>query len=53
WRNQLWQPRAFFWHEVNYLEKMTKDTEFLLSDSGQSMLASVGLDVTDLVRHLV
>ncbi|CAN0476559.1 unnamed protein product, partial [Laminaria digitata] len=50
WRQKLWQPRAFCWRGVNYLEKMSRDTAFLRSSVGRSLLASVGLGVTDMVR---
>lgn len=50
WRQKLWQPRAFCWRGVNYLEKMSQDTLFLRSPVGRSLLASVGLGVTDMVR---
>ncbi|CAM9829925.1 unnamed protein product, partial [Scytosiphon promiscuus] len=48
WRTNLWQPRAFCWQGVNYLEKMTRDTGFLRSSAGETMLASVGLNVEEM-----
>ncbi|CBJ25989.1 hypothetical protein Esi_0018_0054 [Ectocarpus siliculosus] len=48
WRTNLWQPRAFCWRGVNYLEKMWQDTIFLRSPVGQSLLASVGLEAKDM-----
>ncbi|CAM9860676.1 unnamed protein product [Ectocarpus sp. 4 AP-2014] len=48
WRTNLWQPRAFCWRGVNYLEKMSQDTIFLRSPVGKSLLASVGLEAEDM-----
>ncbi|CAB1120695.1 unnamed protein product [Ectocarpus sp. CCAP 1310/34] len=53
WRTNLWQPRAFCWRGVNYLEKMSQDTIFLRSPVGKSLLASVGLEAEDMVSRLV
>lgn len=53
WRTNLWQPRAFCWRGVNYLEKMSQDTIFLRSPIGKSLLASVGLEAEDMVSHMV
>lgn len=49
WRENLWQPRAFCWRGVNYLEKMSRDTLFLRSPVGKSLLSSVGLEAGDMV----
>ncbi|CAM9210278.1 unnamed protein product, partial [Hapterophycus canaliculatus] len=49
WRTNLWQPRAFCWQGVNYLEKMSRDAGFLRSPAGESLLASVGLDIEEMV----
>ncbi|CAM9380944.1 unnamed protein product, partial [Ectocarpus sp. 8 AP-2014] len=48
WRTNLWQPRAFCWRGVNYLEKMSQDTIFLRSPVGKILLASVGLEAKDM-----
>ncbi|CAM9358482.1 unnamed protein product [Ectocarpus fasciculatus] len=48
WRTNLWQPRAFCWRGVNYLEKMSQDTNFLRSSVGKSLLTAVGLEAEDM-----